>query len=134
MEREREAQHGGRADLGGGPARDARTRRPPAGHDRQPAESVVAQLRDHGDPGRVELVRRRGAPPPGHAVRLLDERHAHPGRPRGARGPDEVRRLDPAAGPVAEHDPGHGRVDRVQMDPRETVRSVELEDPPSLAA
>src|ERR1700710_1644541 len=47
---------------------------PPADDDGPPAQAIGAKLLEHGDPGRVELVRRGRRAPSGDAVRLLDER------------------------------------------------------------
>ena len=68
-------------------AGDARARRAPADDDQShAAQPVAAQLLEHGDPRRVELVRRCPAgPAPGDAVGLLDERDADVQRQRDAR-------------------------------------------------
>ncbi len=79
-------------------------------------------------------MRRRRAPAPRHAVGLLDERHGELCCPGGVRRADEVRRTDPAAGPMSEHERGDGRVDGVEVDPSGPVRCVELEDLASLAS
>ena len=108
MYRKREAQDRDRADLVRRPARDARSGRSPAHDQRETSQGLVAKLRDDRDPGRVELGGRRRAAPSRHAIRLLDERHAH-SRPAGSlRSRDEVGRLDAAACPV----PQYHRADR----------------------
>jgi hypothetical protein len=72
MERKRQAQHRDRAALRGGPARDPSARRATAYDQRQALQLAVPQMLHDRDPGRVELPRRRGRPPPSHSVRLLD--------------------------------------------------------------
>ena len=77
------------------------------------------------------MARWSRAPAPGYPVRLFDERDAEP-RGTGRLGrADEIGRPDPATGPVAEHQSGNGRVDRVQVRSGEPLRSVELEDQPT---
>jgi hypothetical protein len=73
VHREREAQHGHGAQLGGGPARNASTGRAPADRDRQAVELATTQLLDHRRPRGVEVPRRRGGFAPGDHVWLLDQ-------------------------------------------------------------
>jgi len=130
VEREGEAENGRRTDLGGRPAGHAGAGRPAAGYQRD----FEAELRDDRDPGGVELVGRSGAPPAGHAVGLLDERHGELCCPGGVRRADEVGRADPAAGPMPEHERGDGRVHVVEVNPGGPAWCVELEDLASLAS
>jgi uncharacterized protein len=133
MEREGEAEDGRRTDLLRRATGDAGASRAPARDERQPGERILAQVCDHGDPGLVELARRRRAAPAGDAVGLLDERDGQP-RGLGAAGrTDEVRRLDAATRAVAEDERGHGGLGGAEMHARESVRGVELEDPASVA-
>ena len=78
--------------------------------------------------------RRSGAPSPGNPIRLFDERDAEPHGPGRLRRAGKIGRRDPAAGSVTEHETGHRRVDRMEMRPGKPVRSVELEDQPSLTS
>jgi len=122
MDREREAENGHGLGLRGGTASDARACRAAADDQRHPRE----ELRHDREPGRVELPGRRGAPPPGDAVGLLHERDTEPGLIGSLGRPNEVRRLDPAARPVPEHERGMRRVRRVDVRSSEAVRRVEL--------
>ena len=126
VQREREAQHGARAGRAGGPACDAGPRRSPADDERQPAQLVRAQRLHDGDPGRVELRRRRGRAAAGDAVRLLDERDREPLLERdGGRG-GKVARADAAARAVTEHE-RRARVDgSLQVDAREPRRRLDV--------
>ena len=81
--------------------------RPPATSGRPPS-APAAQVLDHRDPGRVELVRRRRRAPAGDAVGLLDERDAEAERQRRARRRDQVAGVDAAAGAVTEHERAAG--------------------------
>ena len=127
MDREGEAQHAGGAGLRRGAAGHPRARGAPADHERQVAQRPAAQVLDDGDPGRVELARRRGRAPAGHAIGLLDQRDADPDRLRGLRRRHEVARRDPSPGPVAEHERAGRLVGAVQVHARRAVRGVDVE-------
>src|SRR5204862_4078452 len=60
---------------------------------------------------------------------LLHERDAEPGMAGGCGGADEVRRLDSAARPVAEHERTRRRAHFAEMDARKPVGSLELPQP-----
>jgi hypothetical protein len=116
----------GRRDLRR-PARDARARRAAARHDRHIVRQLAAQPLDHGDPSRVEVMRRRRASPAGNTVRVLDEGDAQAdlqGRVRGGR---EIRRRDATSRTVAEHEPTARRVHRAQVYASEAVRRIDVE-------
>jgi hypothetical protein len=130
---EGKAEHRGRADFGGGPARDTRACGASTADHRQCPELIVAQLLEHTRPSGVELVRRSRATPPGNPVRLLDEHDAQPGRQSSVLRTHEVGRADAAARPVTEHERGRGPVDRMEVRPRGADRSLQLEDETSLA-
>ena len=61
-------------------------------------------------------------PPPGDAVRLLDERDREAERARGVGGGHEVTRGDAAARAVAQNEDAARICNRVEMDARGTVR------------
>jgi hypothetical protein len=131
--RKRKAEHRDGTDFGGRPAGNASARRPSAAHHRQPAELAIAELSEHAEPRGVELVRRCRTAPARHPVRLLDEHDADPGRERSVLRRDEIRRLHTAARTVSEHERRRRLVDLMDVRPRGTERSLQLEDEPSLA-
>jgi hypothetical protein len=104
---EREAENSDCANLVRGAAGDPRAGGAAADDQRQARE----ELRDDREPGLVQLTSRCGAPSASDSVWLLDERDAEASLVRGLRCPDEVRRIDPATGPVPEHDRSARRVD-----------------------
>jgi len=132
VERERETEDRGGVDLRGRSAGDAGPRGAAAGEEREPTQLVLAELLEHRDPGRVQLMGGRRGAPPRHTVRLLDERDAQSRRAGRLRGGDQVRRLDAAARAVAENQRGDRIVDGVKVSPRGPVRGLELEDQASL--
>ena len=84
-------------------------------------------MRHSRDPGGIELLRRGGRAPTGDAVRLLDERDAEPFFVRCLCGRDEVGCLDTAARTMAEHDRSARLVHGVEIRPRRSVWSLDLE-------
>jgi DNA-binding MarR family transcriptional regulator len=128
LEREREAEHRDRARLLDGAARYARAQGPAADDERQPAQLALAEVVEHGDPGRVELTRRSRRAPPSDAIGLLDECDRESLRLRDVARRNEVRRRDAAAGSVAEHQSRAGLGDGMQVDLRPTVRRVDVEN------
>ena len=133
VEGEREADEGDRLGVGGRAARDAGAGGAAAGQDREAAEWALVELEDDRRPSRVELARRSGAAPSCYPVGLLDERDAEPRGMGALGGRDEIGRLDPAAGAMAENECRDRRVHRTQVRSGPSVRSVELEHPTSLA-
>jgi len=134
VQREREAQHGDRADLRRGAAGYARSRRATAGYDREPAQCVLAQLGEDGRPRRVELARRCRGAPTRDSVGLFHERHGDLQRQGGASGRNEVRRGDATTGAVSKHKRRSRAIDEMQVHPCAAVRCLELKDAASLAA
>jgi hypothetical protein len=124
MHRKGEAEDSEGADLGGGPAGDARAGRATAADDRHSAQSVVAKLREHARPGGVELPCGSRATPASDAVRLLDEYDADPGRQRCVLGRNEVGRRHAAACAVTEDEHRRGVVDQIEVRPRGADRSL----------
>ena len=101
--------------------------RPPAMSGR-PRRRSARRCSSDRDPGRVELVRRRGRAPPRDAVGLLDERDADAERQRDAGRRDEVGRVDAAAGAVAEDErAGAAPSASLQVRGGRAVRRVDLE-------
>jgi hypothetical protein len=100
VDRECQAENGYGSGLGHGPARNARACGAAADDQREALE----ELADDRNPGLVELARRRLAFSARDAVWLLDERHAQPRFGCRLTCSGEVGRLDPAAGPVPEHE------------------------------
>jgi hypothetical protein len=90
-------------------------------------ELSAEQLRDHGVPRGVELVRGPGTAPPGDTVGLLDQRDREPLRKRRLRDGDKVSRVDASACAVPEDEARARLPGETQGGPREAVRGVELE-------
>ncbi len=85
------------------------------------------QMREHRDPGGVELARGRRRAPAGDPVGLLDERDAEPLGLRHLGGRHQVARADATAGAVAEHDRADGAADLGHVRPGRAVRGVDLD-------
>jgi hypothetical protein len=124
MEREREAEDRDRPRPLGGPAGDPGSERTAAGDERQAGELPRAQAVDDGDPGSIELARRRRSAPPDDAVGLLDERDRESLCERGLRRGDEISRRHPTARAMAEDEPAARILGRTEMDSRRPVRSL----------
>lgn len=133
VQREGEAQRGVGLRSRGRAAGHAGARGAPA-DDQAPGQRLTqagaparAQLRDHRQPGLVELGRRGGRAPAGHPVGLFDEHdrvalaHRRPGRR------DEVGCADPAAGAVTEHQRTARRVHGMDVSAGEAARGVEFD-------
>ena len=130
LEREREADHPGRSGLRGCPAGDPGARGAPADHDGQAAEAASAQVRDHGDPGGVELSRGRGGASAGDAVRLLDQHGRQVELVRGLRGGHEIARPDAATGTVSQDQGTASVTDTTHVDARRSVGRRDLDRSP----
>jgi hypothetical protein len=114
MHREREAEDCAGVDLGRRAAGHAGSSGAPTDDERKPLERVAAQLLDDGLPSRVELLGRRGRLAPGDDIGLLDERYRQPRLVGCLSCGDEVRRLNPSCGAMAEDQAGcrlRGRLD-----------------------
>jgi hypothetical protein len=128
MEREREADHRRRAELSGGSAGHARAGGAPADDEWR----VECELLDHGHPGGVQLSRRGRRAPARDAVRLLNQDDGQLRVVRGRCGADQVGRVEAAACAVAEHERSGRFVDSAKVGARDAVRSLELEDLPTI--
>jgi len=106
LKREGEAEHPDGAGCLCGPARHSCTRGSTSCDKRQSAQLAVPQVVDHRDPGGVELVCWRGCSSPGDAIWLLDKRDADLLGEGSVRHRDQVPRIHPSGGPVAEDQGG----------------------------
>lgn len=122
LERERQAEHGVGSGLGRGAAGDARSGGAAAGDKGSTDKAGGADVLDHRGPRRIELVCRRGRPPPRDAVGLLDEGGREPERAGDARRRDEVSSAHAAAGAVAEDEDAARLVCGLEVDARRPVR------------
>ncbi len=82
---------------------------------------------EHSGPGRIELGRRSGRPPPGDPVGLLHQRDREPFLLGNSCDCHEIRRADASAGAVAEHKSRPCPGCEVEMDAGRTMRRVDLE-------
>src|SRR5829696_709458 len=120
--REGQRDDGGGAQLGGRAAGDPRPAGPAAEHQRQVGH-LALQAADRRHPGGVEHGRARRRAAAGHPVGLGHPGDRDAGGDRRGGDRDEVRRVDAAAGAVAEHQQRHRRAGRqVQPDQRVSHR------------
>jgi hypothetical protein len=82
---------------------------------------------DDGDPRRIEVMCGSGAPPPGDAVRLLDERDGDADRAGRLRHRRQIPRSHPSPGSVAEDQRGPGLVRGVQVCDRPPVLGLDVQ-------
>jgi Stage II sporulation protein E (SpoIIE) len=127
VERERQAEHADRTGLRHRPARHPRPGGATADDQRQPAQIAVAQLLDHSNPGRVQLIRRSRRAPSRHQVWLLHEGDAEALAACDLRDRHEVAGRDPPAGSMTEHQRAFRVLGRVKLNPGRAVRRLELE-------
>jgi hypothetical protein len=130
---EPEREHRVGADSRRGPAGHAGTAAAaaedePAGRDGEP------EAHHDGGEGRVQAGRGSRRAPAGDSVGLLDPGDAPAGRDQRSADREQVRRLDPAAGAVAENDQPERVVDRIEMSPRRTDGRLDVENPGQRAA
>jgi hypothetical protein len=126
QQREREAEHADGVDCGRRAARDARARRTPADDEGQIAELARTEVVDHGDPGCIELMRRRRRPPPRDPIGLLDEHDRQSCFECGSRGGDEVLRMHTTACAVPEDERSAWRIRTVDVCVRHAERRLDL--------
>ncbi len=134
VHRERQAEHGARAGVGGRSTRHPGTCRAAADHQRENSQHVMAKLGDHGQPVCVQLRSGRRRAASRHPVGLLHQRDREAHGMCGPRGRREIRRFDPAACAVPEHQRADRTLGRPDMHPRWAVWGVELEDHASVTA
>ncbi len=100
--------------------------RPPTTSGR-PSSSSAPQLLDHRHPCLVETLGRSGRAPARDAVGLLDQRHCEACAHRGIPRRDQIGRLDPSAGTVAQDNPSRRSCGGEQVGAGGTGGSVELD-------
>ena len=89
---------------------------------------MVAEIREHGEPGRVKLLGRGGGAAAGHAVRLLHQGDRKAVGLRSCARGLEIRRADAATGAVSEHERAHGLLLGVDLGPRRAMRCLDCPD------
>ena len=102
VHREGQTKHGRGVGLRRGAAGDPGAHRPPAGDQGVGEHAALAQVREHREPGGVELPGRRRGLAARDAVGLLDQHDVEPGLARHRGGGRDVDRLDSTARAVAE--------------------------------
>ena len=101
MQRERQCHHAGRAERAGGPAGDPGAAGAAAEYQ---VRGFGAQCGDDGGPGLVELAGRGRCPAPAHPVRLGDAGDRDRGGEHRRTNRQQVRRVHPAPGTMAENE------------------------------
>ena len=126
-ERERETQHGNRAELSRGTTRHAGAERPPADDEWKAGQLVLAKALDDCAPVGVEAGNGRWRTPPRDAVWLLDERNGDLLLERNVPSGHEVGSLDATTGAVAEDERCAWPVDSVEVHAGGPARRLDLE-------